>query len=310
MSQDTDISWPVLRRIVQDWAGGSAELSEVQPLDGGCISTTLALKLADGARAVLKISAHRVDRSYEREAHQLQLLRDAGVPVPAVHAWKIGTLDDPFSYLLMEFIDGVDWAAARRLATARQFDELQTHLAEILRGLHATAGPNYCRAEPGRCDTFERWPDFYRAVFEPIWRDLEKTPLLGAKERKLVNRVRERLDRLIAHTDQPRLTHWDLWSSNLLARCDDQGRWRVAALLDPHCKFAHAEAELAYLELFQTVGPVFMKAYSREQRLGDDYHRVRKPVYQLHSLLNHVHLFGDKYAKPLGQVLEKVAALV
>jgi fructosamine-3-kinase len=310
MSQDTDISWPVLRRIVQDWAGSSAELAEVQPLDGGSISTTLAIKLVDNSRAVLKISAHRVDRSYEREAHQLELLRAAGVPVPNVYAWSTGDLDHPFSYLLMEFIDGIDWARARRHASPQQFDELQTHLAEILRSLHATTGPKYCRCAPGSQDTFEKWPAFYHDVYEPIWRDVEKTPILGAKERKLVNRIRDRLDRLIIHDDCPRLTHWDLWSSNMLARCDEDGHWHVVALLDPHCKFAHCEAELAYLELFQTVGPVFMKAYTREKRLSDEYHRVRKPLYQLHSLLNHVHLFGEKYAKPLAGALKRVASLV
>src|SRR5580658_8409621 len=107
MSQDSEISWSVLRRIIQKWAGTSAELAAVTPLDGGCISTTLALTLADQSRVVLKISAHRVDRSYQREAHQLDLLRSAGMPVPKVHTWKIGSLDDPFSYILMEFVDGV-----------------------------------------------------------------------------------------------------------------------------------------------------------------------------------------------------------
>jgi fructosamine-3-kinase len=310
MSQDSDISWPVLRRIVQNWAGNSAELAELKPLDGGCISTTVALTLADGARAVLKISSHRVDRSYEREAHQLGLLRAAGVPVPQVYAWKIGTLDDPHSYLLMEFMEGVDWAEAKRTAGLEQIDALQTHLAELLRSLHNTTHNQYCRAEANPEAAFERWPDFYRSVFEPIWRDMAESPLLGPKDRKLIGRLRDRLDRLLANDDRPRLVHWDLWSSNILAKCDGEGRWRVAALLDPNCKFAHFEAELAYLELFHTVGPAFMKAYQRERRLGEEYHRVRKPVYQFHSLLNHVHLFGDQYAKPLAGALEKVAALV
>jgi fructosamine-3-kinase len=310
MSQDSDISWPVLRRIVREWAGESAELAEVKPLDGGCISTTLALTLADGAKAVLKISAHRVDRSYEREAHQLGLLRTAGVPVPRVYTCKIGTLDDPFSYLLMEFIEGVDWARARKTATAEQFDDLQSQLAEILKALHATTGRRYCRALPEAEADFDGWPDFYRSVFDPIWRDMEKSPLLSIKERKTINRIRDKLDWFIANDDQPRLVHWDLWSSNVLAKCNGDGRWHVAALLDPHCKFAHAEAELAYLELFQTVGPVFMKAYQRDRRLGEEYHRVRKPVYQLHSLLNHVHLFGEPYAKRLSAAVERVSALV
>ena len=47
-NQEGDISWQVLRRIVQEWDGTSAELSEVTPLDGGSISTTLLLTTADG----------------------------------------------------------------------------------------------------------------------------------------------------------------------------------------------------------------------------------------------------------------------
>jgi fructosamine-3-kinase len=310
MSQDTDISWPVLRRIVKEWAGNSAELAEVTPLDGGCISATVALKLADGARAVLKISSHRVDQSYVRQAHQLELLRAAEVPVPKVYAAKTGTLDDPFSYILMEFIDGVDWSEARRRASPDQFDGLQVHLAELLQSIHRRTNHCYSRVDPDGVDEFTQWAAFYRATYDPICKEMEKSPLLGVMARKIVNRVRDRLDRLIIHDDQPRLTHWDLWASNLLAHCDKTGRWRVAALLDPHCKFAHAEAELAYLELFQTVGPPFMKAYQSQRKLGEDYHRVRKPVYQMHSLLNHVCLFGEPYAKRLTAAIERVGALV
>ena len=110
MHYDGDISWPVLRRIVQEWAGSSAELTEVTPLDGGSISTTLLLTTNAGDKSVLKLSQHRVDQSYEREAFQLGLLRSREIPVPEVYGWRIGTLDDPHSYLLMEFMDGVDLA--------------------------------------------------------------------------------------------------------------------------------------------------------------------------------------------------------
>ena len=113
-SQEGDISWQVLRRIVQDWAGTSAQLQEVAQLDGGSISTTLLLKTSDDARAVLKISPYRVDRSYESEAHDLDLLRALGVPTPKIYHCVTGTLDDPNSYLLMEFMPGIDLSTAKR----------------------------------------------------------------------------------------------------------------------------------------------------------------------------------------------------
>src|SRR3954468_16412813 len=85
MSNRDDISWPLLRRIVQEWAGPSAELAEARHLEGGVINTTLCLKTEDGDKAVLKISPHRVNLDYQREAHQLELLRSVGLPSPKVY---------------------------------------------------------------------------------------------------------------------------------------------------------------------------------------------------------------------------------
>jgi fructosamine-3-kinase len=113
MSQDLDISWQVLRRIVCSWAGESAELAEIKPLAGGCVNTTLAITTADGRKCVLKITAHRVNRIYQDEAMQLVLLLQRGVPVPKVYDTRVGSLDDPFSYVLMEFVDGFGSRADR-----------------------------------------------------------------------------------------------------------------------------------------------------------------------------------------------------
>src|SRR5437763_4033919 len=129
---ESDISWQLLRRIVHDWGGTSAELAEVKPLTGGFISTTLALITTDGQRCVLKISPHRVDRSYQDEAAQLLTLSEAGLPVPKVYKCRLGTLDDPNSYLLLEFIDGVNLHEAKKQCTPEQFDQLQTHLGDLV----------------------------------------------------------------------------------------------------------------------------------------------------------------------------------
>jgi len=308
--QETDISWRILRRIVREWRGPAAELDEVKPLVGGCINTTLALHASDGARAVLKITAHRVNRQFLREAHQLRMLRELGLPAPKVLAVHIADLEEPNSYLLMEFVEGVNLAAARQLCGPAEFDAIQEHLAELVSALHAHTAPAYRREGDDDREQFDAWPDFYRHVYEPIWRDVERSPQIPGKLKKQIARVHERLDRLLAHDDCPRLTHWDIWSSNILVRPDSAGRWRVAALLDPNCKYAHAEAELAYMELFHTVTPAFLRAYRHTHHLGDGYHKLRKHIYQLYPLINHVHLFGHDYVRPLAAVVERVARLV
>ena len=89
----SDISWHMLRRIVQDWIGTAAELTEVEPLAGGCINTTLALTTSTGDRAVLKVSPHRVDRNYVHEAYQLNTLRSLGLPDPLHHELEERSFD-------------------------------------------------------------------------------------------------------------------------------------------------------------------------------------------------------------------------
>jgi fructosamine-3-kinase len=308
-----DISWQVLRQIVQDWAGASSDLAEVKSLDGGSVSTTLALTATDGQRAVLKITPHRVDRAYADEALQLNLMREAGVPAPQVYRWEIGTLDRPFSYLLMEFVDGVDLPTVRRDCAPDAFDVVQAELAEIVLRLHANTSTHYHRlthAEPRR---FESWAPCYREIYDGIWHEVEKstgTAALSTKCRKVVGKVHERLEQLLAHSDKPRLVHWDLWGNNLLLRQGDDGKWHVVALLDPACKYAHCEAELAYMELFHTATPAFFKAYQQTTRLPAEYHSVRKPVYQLYEMLNHLRMFGVEYLKPTLAAIERVTPLV
>lgn len=310
MSYDGDISWSFLRQVIRDFAGTSAELVEVSPLVGGSINTTVLLGLKDGQRAVMKLSEHRVNRSYEHEAHQLDLLRSIGVPTPKVFKWKIGSLDDPHSFLLMEFVEGVDLHEAKQRAAPEQFDALQQQLARIVVDMHSQTAPQFGRALPGAHQSYDSWPRFYREIYDTIWHDIERNGHLPPKMRKQIGKLHENLEKLIATSDKPRLCHWDIWSTNVLCRADSEGNWAIVALLDPMCKYAHNEAEIAYIDLFHTGSPTFLKAYQEKFRLDDGYHRVRKHIYQLYPLINHVHLFGSEYLKHLQSAVERTHALI
>ncbi len=307
---EVEVSWQALRQLVRDWAGTSAELDEVTPLAGGSINTTLCLQTRDNQKAVLKITPHRVDLAYADEAHQLELLRDIGVPVPQVYVLKIGSLDSPFSYLLMEFVEGLDLAGAKKHCPAHEFDRVQEHLAELVLLIHERRAPHYMRVTHTEPRRYDRWHECFRDAYHGIWQDVDKSGALPVKPRKLMARIHERLDRLLSNADCPRLMHWDLWSSNILAHAGADGRWRVSAILDPNCKYGHAEAEIAYLELFHTVTPAFLKAYQQVHKLAPEYHRIHKPVYQLYSLLDHLHLFGAEYLKPVLAQIDKVGGLI
>ncbi len=301
-----DISWQTLRRIVHDWVGTAAELAEVKSLHGGSISYTAALFTTAGDRAVLKISPHRVDHAYAQEAYQLNVLRGIGLPTPQVYSCKLGSLDDPVSYLLIEFIDGVDLTEAKQLCSPDDYDRVQMHLAELLLHLHSQTHSHYTRVTDGNRHEFDTWAAFYRACYGDIWSEAEKTSLLPVKVRKQIARLHERLERFIQHDDCPRLLHSDLWASKVLSKQDAFGKWGVSAVLDPMCKYGHFEAEIAYLELFSTAAPAFLRTYQSVRRLPSEYHSLRKHVYQLYELLNHLQLFGAKYLKPVLACAERL----
>jgi len=141
-------------------------------------------------------------------------------------------------------------------------------------------------------------------VYDPIWHEVEKDPHLNKHCRKQIGKVHEKLDRFIVHSDKPRLVHFDLWNTNVMVNRDASGKWKVAALLDPNCKYAHAETEIAYLELFHTVTPAFMKAYQQRHKLPPEYHKFRRPIYQLYPLINHLRL------TPLGECLAEVPSFI
>jgi len=101
-----------------------------------------------------------------------------------------------------------------------------------------------------------------------------------------------------------------VWATNILCKPDENGKWWVTAILDPNCKYAHAEAELAYMDLFHTTTPAFTRAYQQTRKLHPEYHRLRKHIYQLYELINHLNAFGNEYAKPLLGAVEKVTPLV
>jgi fructosamine-3-kinase len=302
---ESDISWHLLRQIVQDWAGNSVDLVAVSPLDGGCVNTTLHLTLTDGQQAVIKVTPHRVNLSYQDESKQLAMMRQLEIPVPQVYQCVTGTLDQPNSYLLMEFVHGIDLHKARAQLSQDDYDDLQKELADYTWRMHAVTAEQYGRMASGH-QPVDDWAKLYKELYGPIVKAAAKSPRLGVKCRRRLEKVHDKLPRLIANADRPRLTHGDLWSGNVLCHPNGDGRWHVAAILDPNCTFAHAEAEIAYLELFNTANHTFMHAYQDHQKLSRDYHRIRKPVYQLYELMNHVQLFGSEYVKPLCETLDRV----
>ena len=111
----------------------------------------------------------------------------------------------------------------------------------------------------------------------------------------------EHFPALIDHNPVPSLIHGDLWGGNL--SYDSNGN---PVIYDPAVYYGDREADLAMTELFGGFGNRFYDAYNEAWPLDQGY-KVRKTLYNLYHILNHLNLFGGGYG---GQALRMINQLL
>ncbi len=307
MSFSEGVSWRFIESIVQHWRGSDARLTEMCLLTGGLVNQTLSVKLKDQASAVIKVSDHRVNLNLAREARELARLGSLGIPVPEVYDVQTASLEQPHSFLVMQHVPGVSFRELRPKLSPDHLDAIELELCEIVLKMHNVVGPSFGRNES---DVFDQWPAFYRSLVDPVLSEADKLQCLPGKTFKLIHRIHDHLERLIRTDDPPRLLHGDLWAANIICNVGEDQRWRIEAIIDPELRFGHAEAELAYMDLFKTITPAFKQRYAKTYPLGNDYHRRRKPVYQLYGLINQLQMNGPAYAPPLIEAVDKLSGFI
>ena len=78
----------------------------------------------------------------------------------------------------------------------------------------------------------------------------------------------------------------------------------AAALIDPATYYGHREADLAMTELFGGFSHRFYDAYREAWPLEPGY-EVRREIYNLYHLINHLNHFGGSYAGSVEAVLRR-----
>ncbi len=286
--------WPALTERITAATATPATVLVPQPLGGGCINTTFRLgdwfvKLNRGERAGM----------FEAEALALAELAASGtvrVPLPVCH----GQLDDR-AYLVLEYLP-------LQALSANAAEALGWQLA----ALHATPRPWFgwtrdntlgITPQPNAQDT-----DWCR-----FWRDQRLAPQLrlaadqghgGALQRQ-GERLLLALDALLAdHRPTPALLHGDLWGGNAAMTLDGQ-----PVIFDPASYYGDREADLAMTELFGGFGSPFQAAYRDACPLDEGY-PLRRELYNLYHILNHLNLFGGGYRFQAERMMSGLLALV
>lgn len=264
-------------------------------IGGGCING--ATVVADGRRRyfVKHNTADRLDM-FEAEAAGLAEIRATGTiyaPEPVCTGAAANR-----AYLVLEYLDlhGTHDAAAT--------------LGEQLAALHRVPQPYFGW---GRDNTIGSTPQINARSegWIAFWRDWRLGYQLRlAAENGHGGTLQRRGERLLAdlpgffrgYTPQPALLHGDLWSGNY--GVDTTGR---PVIFDPATYYGDREADLAMTELFGGFPPRFYTAYNLHYPLDAGY-GVRKDLYNLYHVLNHLNLFGGGYRAQAERMLDRLCA--
>ncbi|MDA8362941.1 MAG: fructosamine kinase family protein [Gammaproteobacteria bacterium] len=262
--------------------------SRFQPLrrslvNGGCINRAEIIE-SRGERYFLKLNQPGCLEMFAAEAAGLRELGQASaIRVPAPVCWGVA---DGHSYLVLEYL-------ALGRGDAGTAEELGRGLAQ----LHQVRGERFGWHRDNTIGTTpqinmpsEDWGDFWGRQRLGFQLQLAaRNGYRGALQRdgeRLLAALPALLD---GHRPQPSLLHGDLWGGNYAA--DQNGK---PVIFDPAVYFGDREADLAMTELFGGFPAAFYEAY-RERLPLDSGYPIRKDLYNLYHILNHLNLFGGGY---------------
>ena len=269
---------------------GRPDLSvqEASAVAGGCIHEARRLTTSAG-EFFAKWSASCPDDIFLREAEGLEALRvsDSGIVIPAVVAASGPQAGDP-AFLILEYLP-----PARRPDSSDD-EKLGRGLAAIHRRTADQFGfpsPSYSGLTRQDNRWSGSWAEFYaERRLGLLLVTLDGRGALSIADRRMYERLFDRLPDLLPNRSTPSLIHGDLWSGNVLA--SDRG----PALVDPACAYADREMEFGITTLFGGLSPRALAAYDEAWPLPAGW-KDRNPLYQLYHLLNHAVLFGGHYAE-------------
>lgn len=284
-----------LARALQDASGLDFTGAQLNPVRGGCINRTFEVQ-AGKRTYFLKLNDAAALPMFEAEADGLIALAACDAfRVPRPLAW--GATDGE-AFLLLEHLQLHPVASAE---DGRRF-------AEALVELHRNTGErfgwtrdNYIGATPQHNSLHDAWARFLVECRLVPQLQLARAKGYGGALGRDADKLLERIPALfLDYRPRASLLHGDLWNGNAAIAADG-----TPVLFDPAVYRGDRDADLAMSELFGGFPASFYAAYRSAWPPAEGY-ELRKTLYNLYHILNHLNLFGRAY---LGQAERMVRTL-
>ncbi len=292
------MNWQPVEAQITEATGHRFEIVATDLIGGGCINSAYQIKGRQHSYFIKLNSSHLLSM-FEAEfagLEEMQHSHTVRVPTPVL----TGMLGNQ-SFLLTEMIP---FQANR--------GDCNRLLGEQLAMMHKQVQPYFGWHRDNTIGTTQQinakrnnWLEFWREQRLVFQLNLAAKNSYRGRLQQTGQQLCERLDYFFTdYQPQPSLLHGDLWSGN--AAADSQGN---PVIFDPACYYGDREADIAMTELFGGFGDDFMSAYNNHYSLDSGY-KVRKTLYNLYHVLNHLNLFGCGYQGQAQGMIDRLLAEV
>ncbi len=276
--------WQQIAQQIEQNVQQPFSISNIQSVSGGCINSTYILQ-SENNSYFIKLNQAKFLPMFEAEFAGLKELRKTKtirIPQPIV----CGISGDK-TFLVMENIP--------LASSSKQSDE---QLGQQLAALHQIQQPffgwhidNTIGSTPQPNSRSENWLSFWQTHRLGFQLSLAETNGYGGRLLQSGEKLSESLGYFFSdYHPTPSLLHGDLWSGNAAVSATSN----EPVIYDPACYYGDREADIAMTELFDGFGSNFYAAYSTIYPLDSGY-SIRKKLYNLYHILNHLNLFGEGY---------------
>lgn len=290
--------WTEIASHITAETGASFHVRRQRSVGGGCINSAAILEGNEGQFFVKLNQAAQIDMfSAELEGlRDLQQSHTLRVPTPICCGNAQG-----YAYLVLEYIP-------HGKPTEHSMEQFGRGLANM----HAVTSERYGWRRDNtigstpqvntRCDGWSEFWRKHRLEFQlTLAADNGYGGTLQSKGEALLGDLGTLFE---DYVPRPSLLHGDLWSGNYMI--DDQGG---PVIFDPAVYYGDREADLAMTELFGGFPPRFYDAYRDAYPLHPGY-SLRKTLYNLYHVLNHLNLFGGGYRRQAEGMIDALLSAI
>jgi fructosamine-3-kinase len=274
--------------------GENAEVVGHSVLSGGCWNRVIAVTLrTSNQEIVIKISPAENDMRLRREFSVLEYFAiHTSMPVPKPLYVDLSGRTIPGSLIIMEKIPGKVMHGMIAYLSDRDRKTVTDRIAGHVVELHKHTATGFGGVELTDQQRHESWPDFWLPRFDRVIDEVEASNVVSEQMLDDIRKVRPHFPSLLDIGRTGVLTHYDIWSGNVMIDTKE-GDPYISGFLDVPGFIADYARELSFMMMFGVADDRFFETYQEQYRIDEQF-SLRVSIYNLKMHLKHITMYPSQ----------------